>query len=137
MDQRMQGTTYVNEPFRYDYVLSNWIFVWFLLYFARVIPVSPLLAMLIGLACNTYEFVSKQQEQSFFWRTHYIFWNLNLKILPLVLLLAKGDRIHWKHDLFVLGIVYGLFLCWGVLQGKNASRGMNPFNFNVTEQPLA
>jgi hypothetical protein len=129
---------YQKETFRYDFVLSNWIFVWFLLYYVGAVPFSPLLAVLIGLACNTYEYVSKQKNESVAWRKNYILWNINIKILPVAILLARHNKIHWKKDLLVMVGLYILFLFWVYVNGKiNPSyKALNPFNFNRKEQHL-
>jgi hypothetical protein len=128
---------YGDTPFRYDFVFSNWIFVWFLLYFLRAVPFSPLLAMLTGLACNTYEYLSKQQEKSLAWRKNYLLWNIHIKILPVFFLLAYEHKFSWRHDLGVMTGVYLVFLGWVFVNGKmSLSNAMNPFNFNTKEQPL-
>lgn len=124
------------ETFRYDLVLSNWVFVWFLLYYVGVVPFSPLFAILIGLASNTYEFLSKQKDESVAWRKNYILWNVNIKILPAAILLARRDKIRWKKDLLVMAGFYVLFLFWVFVNGKvtPSHKPLNPFNFNTKEQ---
>lgn len=132
------GMTEHKETFRYDFVFSNWIFVWFVLYYLGAIPFSPLLAIWIGLACNTYEFLSKQKHESDAWRKDYILWNVNIKILPAAILLARREKIRWKNDFVVILGVYALFLFWVFVNGKinRTHKPLNPFNFNAKEQHL-
>ena len=125
-----------NETFRYDYVFSNWIFVWFLFYYLGAVPFSPLLTMFIGLVCNTYEFLSKKKDVSFAWQKDYILWNINIKVLPAIILLLSKTKIHWIKDLLFMLLVYALFLFWGFVNGRigRSRKAKSNFNFNEKDQ---
>lgn len=124
------------ESLRYDYVLSNWLFVWFLLYWFGILRFSPLLAILIGLVCNTIGFILVQKWKSVAWRKHYILWNMNIKFWPAVILLGKKNQINWKQDILVMIGFFLLFLCWGLINSLMNGRinpyynARNPFDFN-------
>ena len=138
-DYIMSRETLKIETFRYDFVLSNWIFAWFLLYYFGIVPFSPLLAILVGFVCNTYEFLSKQKDESLSWRIDYIWWNMIIKMMPaLIILVSRNNQIKWKQDVIVILGLYGLFLVWVFINGKvsPSHKAMNPFNFNAKDKNL-
>lgn len=135
-DHVMTTDTLLHDKYRWDAVFSNWIYVWFGLYFVGAVKYSPLLPILVGIVANTYEYFQFKDDKSTRWGNKYLLWNLNIKILPAVILLYQGVRIRWKQDCPIVLLVYGLFLLWMYVNGFFESNKMNPFNFNAKYEKL-
>jgi hypothetical protein len=108
----------MEKGFRFDYVFSNWVYVWFALFFLGVVRASPLLPILAGVVCNTYQYLYFKDSKSAKWGIKYLWWNLNIKLFPALVLLCSGNRIRWKSDLLALGGVYLVYLVWVNINGK-------------------
>jgi hypothetical protein len=138
-DRIMSTDTLMQNPNRPDFVLSNWVFLWFVLYFFGLVRHSPLLVIVIGIIANTYEYLSSRKGKSVAWELHYVFRNLLIKVLPVVYLFYRHDQIKWREDLITMVVVYGLFLFWVAINGalwSGTYRPMNPFNFNSKDSNL-
>ena len=139
-DHIMTTDTLMHFKHRPDLVLSNWVFLWFVLYFIGLVRQSPLLVILIGIVANTYEYLSIRKGKGFAWELHYVLRNLFIKVVPAIIILSSKDpRIKWREDFMTMGVFYGLFLLWVFLNGvfgANIKRPMNPFNFNVKDTNL-
>ena len=130
-DHIMATDTLMHETFRGDLVFSNWVFVWFVLYWTGIIRQSPLLALLVGAAANTHEFLSTRKGKTIAWQMHYFIRNIFIKIVPISLILfSKNHSIHWKESLITVAVFYTTFLGWVHLNGASFSDAENPFNFN-------
>lgn len=119
----------VGKRFRFDYVFSNWVYVWFALFFLGFVKASPLLPILIGVVCNTYQYLYFKNSKGAKWGLKYLWWNMNIKLFPALVLLCSGTRIRWKKDLLAFGGVYLVYLVWVNMNGKGKFQA-NMFDFN-------
>jgi hypothetical protein len=123
------------ENLRLDYVFSNWIYAWFILFFFGLVRNSPLLPILIGIVANAYEYISLKDSKSELWGTNYLIWNMNIKLFPAaVILCGKSNNIKWKEDVVALFLVYGIYMGWLFLNGVFARKPINNknvFNYNT------
>jgi hypothetical protein len=122
---------------RGDFVFSNWVFFWFVFYYAGFIKYSPFLAILIGVVANSYEYLTSQKGKELCWKQHYILRNLIIKVVPTLLIVFSVDnRIKWRQDIISILLVYGTFRLWvyiNGLMGAVTNKPTNPFNFNIKE----
>jgi hypothetical protein len=104
--------------YRFDLVLSYWIFAWFLLHMAGLIRASPKLALAVGLAANTVQWIMLVvyygDAPMAMW---FIFINIFIKVIPLYL--VWRERIRWRQDLENLGILVAVYLLYCVAVGDN------------------
>ena len=119
---------------RPDFILSNWVFVWFVLYYLRVIKQSPFLVLIVGFVVNTYEYITTNKGKCLAWKLQYIIRNFFIKIIPILLIFySKDNGIKWKKGLITIGLFYAVFLCWIYINrwfGSPVQKPQNPFNFN-------
>lgn len=45
----------MDKPFRLDLIPSNWIFIWFILFYFKIIKYNPKLALLLAIIINTIQ----------------------------------------------------------------------------------
>lgn len=70
----------MDKPFRLDMIPSNWILIWFILFYFKIIKYNPKLALLLATIINTIQiFVMIYFKNSF----------INIFILSLLVLLVK------------------------------------------------
>jgi hypothetical protein len=102
--------------YRFDLVLSYWIFAWFLLHMAGLIRASPKLALCVGLAENILQLCVM-----FFYGADYVagFVAINVFIKVLPLYIVWRERIRWREDLENLGILVAAYLLYCVAAGDN------------------
>ena len=104
--------------YRFDLVISYWIFAWFLLHMAGLIRASPKLALCLGLAGNTVQFGAMYYYgHKSFALFLFIFINLFFKVIPLYL--VWRERIQWRQDLKNLGILVAAFFLYNAAAGEN------------------
>jgi hypothetical protein len=100
---------------RIDLVFSTWIFVWFLLYVATIVEVSPKFALVAAIAQNTvllWEIWKHRTPNNHIWR--FLVLNLFIKILPLVI--VWGDQVTLAQ-VVVLAVLLCMYLGWLALNG--------------------
>jgi hypothetical protein len=100
---------------RIDLVFSTWIFVWFLLYVATIVEVSPKFALIAAIAQNTvllWEICKHRTPNNHIWR--FLVLNLFIKILPLVI--VWGDQVTLAQ-VVVLAVLLCMYLGWLALNG--------------------
>lgn len=122
------------NDYRFDYVYSNWIFTWFVLYYMGFVRVPPTLALYVGLVANTYDFISTSSGKTNEWKTFYVVRNILIKILPIIILnFTQTARFIWKDQIQSALFLYALFLIWVTVNLRVHSKKPNPvnlFNFN-------
>ena len=93
---------------RPDFIFSYWIFVWFILYFTRIITINPKLWIIIGL---TFEiiFIFLMLKFNFYYIFRFIFVNFWIKVLPLYLL--SNTKIR-SIDVFYSFALFFMYLLW-------------------------
>ena len=89
---------------RFDFVFTYWIFTWWLLYMAGLVPFNPKLFLIAGILVNVLE-VSHVES-----RALYLFIGVGLtKLLPLLLVWNAPTSRYDVVFGFFLGLVY---LAW-------------------------
>jgi len=115
----------MQAKYRFDLVFSYWVFAWWVLYMARVVPhwASPLLALGIGAAENLL-LLAWMLWKEYNWRIVGLFVCLNslMKGVPIWLLLRAGGRINLLLDLAVLAAVFAVYAVWVWWSGRNVAR---------------
>jgi len=92
---------------RLDFVLSYWIFAWYLLYMFGVPVSSPKLALLCGVLLNVGSLFFMSD-----WRRIVLFLLINLFIKVIPLYTLRFERIDVARDIPVLVGVGCLYLAW-------------------------
>ena len=103
--------------YRLDYILSNWIFVWFLLYYFKIVHVSPLLILILGLAHTILLYFNFVRKKSFQHQVTYILYNVFIKLIPILFLLYTKTKIHIIDFLYSL-IVFAAYISWLYINDK-------------------
>jgi len=102
--------------YRFDLVLSYWIFAWFLLHWWGWIRSSPKLALWIGLTANLVII-------SIMWMYHnpHVLWflaiNISIKAIPLYV--VRNERIQWRTDTVNFLVLLLLFVAWNAAVGED------------------
>jgi len=105
----------VNNTARYRYgfdlILSNWIFVWYLLYIFCIVQVSPKLAIIIALIINAITFlVMIYVKRPIIELVLFIMVQVVIKIIPLYTL--RNIKIDFVKDFQNLILVALIYLLW-------------------------
>jgi amino acid transporter len=113
------------QRYRFDLVFSYWVFAWWLLYMAGVLPAwtSPLLALIVGAAENIILLLWMIWKQ-YSWRIIALFVILNatMKGLPIWTLIRwQHQRVHLWPDLPLLAAVFCVYIGWVLLWGRSIS----------------
>jgi len=111
--------------YRFDLVFSYWIFAWFLLYWFRVIPYSPKLAMCLSILENAIllgimVFLLQSSMETV---TKFAIINMFIKAIPLYA--VWNDKINWKQDIIRLIILFGIYAIWLYINSSALSKGEN------------
>jgi hypothetical protein len=98
--------------YRFDLVFSYWIFAWFLLYWFRVIPYSPKLAMCLSILENAVLlgimiFLLKSSMETVI---KFLMINSFIKAIPLYA--VWSDKINWTQDFIRIIILFGIYAIW-------------------------
>jgi len=111
--------------YRFDLVFSYWIFAWFLLYWFRIIPYSPKLAMCLSIAENAIllGIMILLLKSSFETIIKFLIINAFIKAIPLYA--VWSDKINWKKDIIRSIILFGIYLVWLFINSSSLSQGRN------------
>ena len=105
---------------RLDYVLSNWIFIWFIIYYIKIINIpSPKFALIIALLLNIPVIVMtiyKNRHNDLKKVYPFILFIIFTKLIPLILL--KNEKIN-IIDIISFGILFGLNIMYVIFHTKN------------------
>lgn len=83
---------------RFDFVLSYWVFAWWVLYYLGVVPFNPRLFLLVGLVENIIQFFVFTPKNA----QLFLLINVFIKVVPLILV---WNTVTTRRD-----VVFGLFL---------------------------
>ena len=101
---------------RLDYILSNWIFLWYVLYFFGVVHYNPKLALILGILFNvvTLSLMAYYQAsiQTMFYLAIFVFW---MKVVPLWTI--RNTEIQEK-DVYATLLLVFVYIGWLLLEGK-------------------
>lgn len=108
---------------RLDYVLSNWIFIWFIIYYIKIINIpSPKFALIIALLLNIPVIVItiyKNRYNDLKKVYPFILFIIFTKVIPLILL--KNEKIN-IIDIISFGILFGLNIIYVIFHTQNIYR---------------
>jgi len=98
--------------YRFDIVLSYWIFVWYLLYITKCVKYSPKLALILALIENIFGifhmlFIKHVSIARFCLN---IFTTCCIKVYPLYTL--RNVTINYKEDVKLLTVITIVYLLW-------------------------
>ena len=102
---------------RLDYVLSNWIFVWFILYYFRILNYSPLLILLFGVLHNIILFFNTIYKANTNNKLQFILYNFVIKIIPILIIIQRDSTIK-LIDIFATIILIMLYISWLFINDK-------------------
>jgi hypothetical protein len=93
---------------RPDYVFSYWIFVWFILYFMRIVSINPKLWLIFGLIIEVIS-IFFMLHYKFYYIIRFIIINIFIKTIPVYL--VWNTKIH-GIDIFYSGLLFVIYLLW-------------------------
>jgi len=98
-----------------DFILSYWIFAWFVLYYIGIIQTPPLLLLWIGLTANLGELIYLiYLKVAFYNLSKFIIINTCLKIIPLFLI---GNQKITLYEIKASVVFVLTYLIWIVVNG--------------------
>jgi hypothetical protein len=110
--------------YRFDLVISYWIFAWFVLHMAGWIRASPKLALVIGLVANVFIFTVMVVYKN---PNALYFAPINIAIKAVPLYFVWREKIQWKQDLQNLSILLAGFVAWNLAVGENPLQNASEF----------
>lgn len=120
----------MRDIIRLDFILSYWLFFWWILYEIGIVKANPKLFLLIGLLVNIVMLVIKIVKKS---RTTipFIIVNSLIKIVPLIMLM---DTTITYQDIEASVVVLLLYLVWASchfekIKGHLENRDVPPFEY--------
>ena len=106
---------YMPEKYRFDLMLSGWIFVWFLFYLFRVTKLSPFFVLVLGVVHNNLFYFTTILKQTLFNRLFFVVGNFFIKIVPVAYMVFKRQtKISFK-DLVATLVVIAAYVLWLVV----------------------
>ena len=118
----------MREIIRMDFILSYWLFLWWILYELGIVKANPKLFLIIGLIANLIMLVIKIVKNS---RTviPFVIINFFIKVIPLICLMHTTIT---QDDVVASVIVVVLFLLWVMIhlekvKGYYTNRAIPPF----------
>jgi len=100
----------IEKNYRFDYVFSYWIFVWYILYELKIVSYNPKIALVLGLLENLIILLFMFYfYNSFIYIFLFCFINFFLKVIPLWRLRNTG---YFKSDICALLILFSIYLFW-------------------------
>jgi len=106
----------MDKPFRLDMIPSNWILIWFILFYFKIIKYNPKLALLLATIINTIQiFVMIYFKNSFINIFILCLLVLLVKFIPLWLL--RKTKYEMKQILYVF-VFLMLYIGWLYINGE-------------------
>jgi len=101
---------------RLDYILSNWILLWYVLYVFGLIEYNPKLALILGILFNVVTLVLmayyQASIQTMLYLAFFVSW---MKVIPLWTI--RNSTIREK-DVYATLLLVLVYLGWLLLEGK-------------------
>lgn len=130
---------------RLDYILSNWIFIWFIIYYFKILILpSPKFAIIIAIMLNIpilVLMIHNQENKLNQHSKHFILILTLTKIIPLLLL--KNEEIKFIDIisfciLFIINIIYVSLFTGGISNCIKIfiNRATNGLNGKISETIL-
>ena len=117
--------------FRFDYVLSYWIFAWFLLYKMHFVSFNPFFALVLALIINLlFLCFAIFYNYNHFDIFAFAFVNFCIKVIPLCCF-SKSEMVLKSKDYFFTLLLFLFYLLWLKINAKKISSSM----FKMFENP--
>ena len=106
--------------YRFDYLFSYWIIIWYILYEFRIISQSPKLALIIAFIEVIVIFINMVffRKIGFIPILMFVILNFFLKVVPLWRL--RNEKIRLKEDLVNTGILFAGYSGWMMFNNRTA-----------------
>ena len=102
---------------RDDLIFSNWIVVWFILYYNGLIEYSPLFILVLALLENIYVIgLMVINKVRFLVIMYFAMIVFVIKFIPLYLI--RNEKIKMNDIIFTL-LLFNLYLVWLLVNGKD------------------
>ena len=102
---------------RPDFILSYWIFAWYILYISKFVSYSPKLIILLGIFENFITFmIMVLYGSNVKTMIYFIIINVFIKIIPFYT--VRNDKIRRK-DIYATLIVTLIYLLWVSINGQS------------------
>ena len=99
---------------RPDFIFSYWIFVWCILYFSKIVVISPKLWLIVALLENILS-IFFMLKSNFYYIFRFIFINFWIKLVPIYLLWNESIR---KVDVIYSGMILIMYNVWLYINGQ-------------------
>ena len=100
------------EDFRLDYILSGWIFAWFIVYLFGFTDFSPFLVFILAIIHNVIFYITTIQKESESIRNFFIIGNIFIKIIPVAYLIYKKQTKITFNDVIATISVIVVYNVW-------------------------
>ena len=108
----------MNDNYRFDYVFSYWIFVWFILYYLKLTTYSPLFILLVGVVDNVVLFFTVINKKEIALQIEFLIINFFIKILPIIIIIKSKNNKIKISDILATIILLLLYIFWIVINRK-------------------
>jgi hypothetical protein len=106
--------------YRFDYILSYWIFVWFLLYLYDIVPFSPHLSIILALLFEIgILFAMIYNRASIYYIGLFIIITILIKVVPLYIL--QNETIDYTSEFFYMVCLVAVYAGWLRINNKDAA----------------
>jgi hypothetical protein len=110
---------------RFDFIFSYWIFIWFLLYFIKLIPFNPKVAISCAIIVNIYMIIYLIYKNSKIYNIiKFILINVFIKLIPLIIIINTKTNIV---DIYFFIFLINIYILWMYLNNKNNKVSLNNF----------
>ena len=103
-----------------DLIFSHWIFVWYLLYYFKIVKINPKFAIICGLVVNIMilliMFICHTNSKLIIF---FIIIVLLSKVFPLITI--WNTKINPKKDILSFTILFTIYLFWIIINHKKMS----------------
>jgi hypothetical protein len=104
---------------RFDFVLSYWLFVWWILYYASLTPFNPKIFLALGLIENIGLFFLLAPEK----RPFFVLVNTFIKVIPLYLVWNRPTK---PRDIYAGLALFLIYFIWLKLNGEPLIKARTP-----------
>ena len=102
---------------RFDFIFSNWIFIWFVLYYLNYVYYSPKFAFILGVIENVVLlFMMMYNKVNTVSLVAFSIIIFTFKVIPLYII--RTDYITVKDIIFTL-FLFNIHLMWLIVNGEN------------------
>ncbi len=96
-------------------IFSYWIFIWFLLFYFKIINYNPYYFLFIGLLLNTIHLLLYLYNSNYIKFIYFLIVNISIKVVPLLLIQNKSRSVN---DIMFGIFLFFLYLCFIFIKRK-------------------